>query len=254
MSRRWILGLALVCSSTAWAEPARLGAIRLSDHPERDVLDLPGCEDSENDPVTRLMLRVNDYTAEITTLEVKFHNGDVQSLEVRNRFEPGTESRWIDLSGDARCIAKIRVGGDTNTIGRAPGKQAQVVFWGASGEQAAAISDDDGPLLGMVRLSDHPERDVIDLPACPEGGNHPVREIRLGVQDYAAEIDRVKLVFENGGETIVDVRHRFEPGERSVWKELPGDARCIDKIVVLGDANTIGRRPGKQAEVRFFGR
>jgi len=116
-------------------------------------------------------------------------------------------------------------------------------------------ADEDGAhLLGKLRLSDHPERDVIDLPACPEGGNVPVREVRLGVHDYRAEIDRVRLVFENGTDATVEVRHVFEPGERSVWKELPGDARCIDKIVVLGDANTVGRKPGKQAEVRFFGR
>ena len=120
MSRRWILSAVLVCSSTAWAEPVRLGAIRLSDQPDRDVLELPGCDDSDNDPATRLMLRVNDYTAEITTLEVKFHNGDVQTLEVRNRFEPGTESRWIDLSGDAvgwglNASSNLKIG-DKNTV------------------------------------------------------------------------------------------------------------------------------------------
>jgi hypothetical protein len=254
MSRVPLLIGGLLFAMPAWAEPLRLGAIHLSDHPERDVLVLPGCEDSENDPVTRLMVRVNEYEAEISTLEVKFHNGDVQTLEVRNRFAPGTESRWIDMSGDARCIAQIRVGGDTNTIGRRPGKQAQVVFWGAAGEQAAAASADEGPFLGRIVLSDHPERDVLDLPACGTDGNHLVREMRLAVAEHVAEIDRVKLVFENGGETIVDVRHRFEPGESSVWKELPGEARCIDKIIVLGDANTIGRTPGKQAVVKFFGR
>lgn len=268
MSKSWCVGFALFVSLPALAEPVRLGSVRLSDAPDRDVVALPGCDDSDNDPVTHLQMRVNDFEAEVHTLEVKFQNGDVQTLEVRNKFEPGSESRWIDLAGPARCIAQIRIGGDSNTIGRAPGRQAQIVFWGNVGEisvgQAlegpeshpvvAVAAAEDPHLLGKIRLSDKPDRDVIDLPACPEGGNVPVREIRLGVQDFRAEIDRVRVVFENGTDTTVEVRHVFEPGERSVWKELPGEARCIDKIIVLGDANTVGRRPGRQAEVRFFGR
>lgn len=266
MRRSWLVGLTLLVGSTAWAEPVRLGAVRLSDAPDKDVVALPGCDDSENDPVTHLKIRVNDFGAEINDLEVKFHNGETQNVEVRHRFEPGSDSRWIDLRGDARCIAKIRVLGDSNTFGRAPGRQAQVVFWGATGPDvadapapvatavAAAVDDGDRDFLGKVRLSDHPDRDVVDLPACPSEGNRPVREVKLAVRDFQAEIDRVRIVFENGTDTIVEVRHRFEAGESSAWKELPGEARCIDKIVVLGDADTIGRRPGRQAEIRFFGR
>lgn len=114
----------------AGVEVGRLGAVRLTDAKDRDRLDLPKCAGTANEPVNRLKVRVNDHPAQIDRLVVTFHNGGAQTLNLRKRFAAGSESVWHDLRGPARCIASIRITGDTDSIGRRPGKQAQVVFWG----------------------------------------------------------------------------------------------------------------------------
>ena len=132
---------ALFCwAGTAQAGPVRkavaaaggvvLGQVKLGDAKDRDVVALPPCKTAANVKVTKLRVVAKNYQAEINRLKVTYYNGQDQVLNVRETFRPGTDSRWIDLNGDARCIKKITIVGDTNTIGWKPGKQATIVFRG----------------------------------------------------------------------------------------------------------------------------
>lgn len=133
-----IVLLALAFSSVAAAKPrtapaldvVRLGDVDLRDAKDWDRINLGPCRGTANVKVTKLGVRVTKHPAQIDKLGVEFWNGEKQELTVRHRFTPGSESRWIDLSGEARCIKSIRIIGDTDSIGWRPGKQAQVAFWG----------------------------------------------------------------------------------------------------------------------------
>ena len=121
----------LACASPAPAEPGvLLGAVRLAEGKDRDVVRLPPCRSSANRAVRELRLVVDLHPAELDLLRVVFHNGERQELHVRQHFGAGDGSRWMDLRGPRRCIQRIVVVGDTDTPGWRPGKQARVSFWG----------------------------------------------------------------------------------------------------------------------------
>ena len=124
---------ALFSSLPASAGPqvgVKLGSVQLTDAKDKDVVILPPCKVSSNRKVSKLSLRVTRYSAEIDSLKVVYQNGDKQMLSVKDHFAPNATSRWIDLEGDARCISKIVVKGDTNSRLFRPGKQAKITFFG----------------------------------------------------------------------------------------------------------------------------
>ena len=96
--------------------PVKFGHVFLKDAKDRDAIVLPACKVSSNKRVSKLGFRVKRYNAEIDHLKVVFHNGDQQVLNVKDHFKRNSTSRWIDLNGDQRCIAKIVVKGDTDTV------------------------------------------------------------------------------------------------------------------------------------------
>ena len=192
------------------------------------------------------------YQAEIDRLKVVYHNGQEQILAVRDTFKPGTTSRWIDLSGEARCIQKIVVIGDSDTRGHRPGKQSRVAFWGLSNTAASPAASH--TVLGRVRLGDAKDRDVVNLPPCKTSTNTAVRKLKVVAKKHQAEIDKLKVVYQNGQQQVLNVRDTFRVGTDSRWIDLAGEARCIDKIIVIGDTNSFGWRPGKQAELVFHGK
>ncbi|MEE2744480.1 MAG: hypothetical protein VYD54_11255 [Bdellovibrionota bacterium] len=112
-----------------------------------------------------------------------------------------------------------------------------------------------GFFLGSVSLTDRKDVDVIHLRSCRTRSNRPVSQIKLKVKKVPAEIDRLKVIFQNGGQQEIYVRDHFKPFSESRWIDLRGQRRCIKKIIVRGDADT-WRRTGfrKQAKVLFFGR
>ena len=109
-------------------------------------------------------------------------------------------------------------------------------------------------VLGVASLTDGKDRDVIHLRKCRLSPNRPVSEIQLRVKQFAAEIDHLKVEFQNGGKQVLHVKDHFYPGTHSRWMDLKGSKRCIKKIVVIGDADTFGWTPFKQAKVLFLGR
>jgi hypothetical protein len=245
------LGL-LAVAPLASAGEVRLGVVHLTDAPDRDVLVLPPCESSANKAVSRLKVAVEERSADIRDLDVWFHNGDHQNLEVREVFQAGSTSRWIDMAGDARCIKKIKIMGDTNTPRRG-GKQARVTFFGDAPGVDRPEALEEGIILGRMHLTDALDRDVVDLPPCDDSANRPVTRIRAKVRLYPAQVDRLRVVFQNGEDAELQVNEHFAAGHLSRWLDLPGEARCIDKIILVGDTDSIGRRPGKQAEIVFIG-
>jgi len=255
--------LALALLATPLAAQAAPGATRLADVSLRDAKDwdlvrLPPCSSPRNVLVTSLGVRVTRHPARINRLKVTFYNGSEQVLDVRHRFAPGSESRWIDLDGAARCIRTIRIIGDTDSIGWRPGKQARVAFFGkgpgAGPVRTVTTGSAELGRLGSVRLRDAKDWDALRLPACAGSANEPVNSLKIRVNDHPAQIDRLVVSFQNGGSQEIPLRKRFGAGSESIWHDLRGPARCINSIRIVGDTTSLGWRPGKQAEVVFWGR
>ena len=78
---------------------------------DRDRINFANCR---ND-VSRIKLKVRGAPAEIESVVVRFGNGSVQRLPVRDFFKRGSESRWIDVPGKERCVRSITIVGDSQS-------------------------------------------------------------------------------------------------------------------------------------------
>jgi hypothetical protein len=136
MIRVLVLGLALLSGVQAFAYPGYgpgrevfLGDTWLTQR-ENDVdwIRVNDCRDGAWDrDLVAVRVEVRNVQAEIESLVVRFGNGERQPLYVRERFAPGTSSRWIDLDGGRRCIREIRVVGDAEGYGP---RQARIAVYG----------------------------------------------------------------------------------------------------------------------------
>jgi hypothetical protein len=109
--------------------------------------------------------------------------------------------------------------------------------------------------LGQVNLLDQKDTDVINLPRCMgPGKNALVSQLRFHVKKYGAEIDRLQVVFQNGGRQELMVREHFPKGSSSRWIDLAGPRRCIKRIVVTGDTDSFWNDNRRQSKILFYGR
>lgn len=102
--------------------------------------------------------------------------------------------------------------------------------------------------LGATRLSlVFNETDVIRVQSC----NPLIDRVQMRVQGADVSIQRLVLRFKNGQVDEVDIRSNFKDGESTRWVDLPGSARCVDRIAVIGKS-ALGSsfRP---ALIEFFG-
>ena len=108
--------------------------------------------------------------------------------------------------------------------------------------------------LGSIQVADRTSKDVIRLPVCDGNKNIPVNSIQLKVRKKPVQIDKVKVVYYNGQQQTLTVKKHMKAGEDSRWLDLKGDARCIQKIVFVGDADTKRINSKKQSTVIVAGK
>jgi hypothetical protein len=105
----------LACPLTSQARPSEghlLGKTQLSyAENDRDVLQLGKCP--PNQKISSIKVAVVKGTADIKLLRVRFGNNQTEDLLVRSRINQGSETRWIDLNGNKRCVTTVVVVGDT---------------------------------------------------------------------------------------------------------------------------------------------
>jgi Protein of unknown function (DUF2541) len=99
-------------SQTRPSEGRFLGQTRLSySENDRDIIRLGTCP--PNQRINSLKVAVTQGNADIKLLRVRFGNNQTEDLRVRSRLNQGSETRWIDLNGNKRCVTAIVVVGDT---------------------------------------------------------------------------------------------------------------------------------------------
>jgi hypothetical protein len=107
----------------------RLGETLLSPRGQDvDWLFVNDCRDGSWDrDLVAVRVEVQAVPAEIDSVVLRFGNGQTQWLPIRERFNPWSSTRWVDLDGGRRCIREIRIAGDAEGYGN---RQARVTVWG----------------------------------------------------------------------------------------------------------------------------
>lgn len=107
---KWPVVLGMLLGATAASAESRLlGSTRLAHHENDTDVVSTSCKPRIN--AVKLTARRGDV--EIENVWVRYRNGEVDHLSVRERIAQGSETRWIDLRGGKRCVVAIGVIGDT---------------------------------------------------------------------------------------------------------------------------------------------
>lgn len=79
------------------------------------------------DDVRQIKLKVTDGPLRMYNMKIYFDNGSVQNVELRNRFNAGSESRVIDMDGGLRHLTRIEFWYETRGFARG---KSRVAVWG----------------------------------------------------------------------------------------------------------------------------
>jgi hypothetical protein len=79
------------------------------------------------DDVRQIKLRVTDGPLRMYNMKIHFDNGSTQDVELRNRFNAGSESRVIDMDGGLRHLTRIEFWYETRGFARG---KSRVAVWG----------------------------------------------------------------------------------------------------------------------------
>lgn len=79
------------------------------------------------DDVRQIKLKVTDGPLRMYNMIIHFDNGSTQSVELRNKFNAGTESRIIDMDGGLRHLTKIEFWYETRGFARG---KSRIAVWG----------------------------------------------------------------------------------------------------------------------------
>lgn len=110
-------------SESAIAEWKFLGDKSVRFGVDRDVIHCGNI----NDDFRQVKLKVTDGPLKMYSLKIYFDNGSEQSVELRNRFAQGSESRIIDLEGGLRRLSKIEFWYETKGFIKG---RSRVAVWG----------------------------------------------------------------------------------------------------------------------------
>ncbi len=79
------------------------------------------------DDVRQIKLKVTDGPLRMYNMKIHFDNGTVQNVELRNRFNAGSESRVIDMDGGLRHLTRIEFWYETRGFARG---KSRIAVWG----------------------------------------------------------------------------------------------------------------------------
>jgi hypothetical protein len=186
-----------------------LGSAQIGTRLERDVIEVGRREGR----FSALGFTVSGSDVRIEDLRVIYVGGEVDELKVRELLKDGTRSRPIDLPGRGQFIQRIEV------TYRAPGA-VKIEFFGEKKREAQWQE------LGCQRVGFLEDNDVIRV-GKREGA---FRALKLTVRDAKLRLDRIRVVFGDGGAQNFDVRAAIPEGAETRPLDLDGRRRTIDRI------------------------
>jgi len=122
--------LVLIALAAGFAPPAAarggwelLGERVVTDRVDHDTIVVTRAEGT----FKALQIRVHQRPVQFRSLKLHFANGDVQSVELRDRIPAGGKSRVIDVEGGDRVIRSVELVYDAQALG---GRTAKVRVFG----------------------------------------------------------------------------------------------------------------------------
>jgi hypothetical protein len=101
----------------------RLGNTTVNDKVDRDTIAVT----ARRGDFKAIQLRVFERDVQFREVVIRFGNGSLQNVGLRNVIQAGGHSRVIDIDGADRVIRAIELVYDAQSLG---GKRARVEVWG----------------------------------------------------------------------------------------------------------------------------
>lgn len=229
----------LLMMSSLQAEAAEfLGQARIDNWQGSDMVTVSKCG------ITHIQMQVIGNDLRVENLNVQYGNGRWDRLNVRERFNKGSSSRWIDLNAGARCVSRIYIDAQTNN-GFRPSK---INFYGLrNGNNGPGWPGDDDEdendfpnqprVLAQTTLKAWGDRDSV-----PVNNGCGIRKVKVKMTRDGGVIDTLRLFFGNGRHQDMPAGGRYNKGESTQWMDLNGNRRCITDVMVIGSSNIFGRK------------
>jgi hypothetical protein len=187
-----------------------LGSAQIGTRLERDVIDVGRREGR----FQSIGFTVSNGDARIETLKIVYGGGASEELPVREVFKSGTRSRPIDLAGRGGAfIERIEI------MYRAFGP-VKIDFFGEKRREAQWQN------LGCKGVGFLDAKDVIRV-GRREGA---FSAIKLQVSDAKLRLQRLRVVFADGGSQTYDVRSVIPAGAETRPLDLDGRRRVIERV------------------------
>ncbi len=190
-----------------------IGEAKIVPRVERHVIDI----DPEAGRVGRIGLKIQDSDIELIDVEIRYLNGEKQTVPMRQVIKAGGQSTVIELTGEARRIENVAV----SYIPRGPvklslfGEPARRLRPGARWEP-----------LGCQKVGFLDDKDVIRVGR--DDGRF--RAIKLTVDGNKVRLVRLRVVYANGQAEDLAVRTVIPEGTETRPFELTGRRRGIERI------------------------
>jgi hypothetical protein len=190
-----------------------LGSAQIGTRLERDVIEVGRREGR----FKTIAFTVTGGDAQIEDLKVIYGNGEADQVRVREVIKAGSRSRPLDIPGrGGQFIQRIEV------AYRAAGP-VKIDFYGEKVRMpppAAWVE------LGCQRVGFLDSKDTIRV-GRREGA---FRALKLQVSESKLRLQKIRVVFGDGGTQVLDVRAVIPAGSETPPIDLDGRRRIIDRI------------------------
>ena len=122
-----VLALTLIPMIASANRVEFLGSTAIGNRPDYDVVPVHSCGFGD-ETVAALRIAVRRDAIRIDYLEVEYGNGQSDQLHIREYFQRGTSSQWLDLPGAGRCVRNVKIYAQSRPDFR--GHQSLVEIWG----------------------------------------------------------------------------------------------------------------------------
>jgi len=132
---RSVLAIGLLAAhALAWADPKgpselRFGEVRISDLPGQDVMRLPNCEGTWNEPVQRLIIEVRGADAYVYDIALRDEHGDTRVVSVRDTLKARQLAHFVEV-GAPMCVTHLEFLPDPDIPQRSARNQPVVTVTG----------------------------------------------------------------------------------------------------------------------------
>jgi len=240
-----MVGSVFASSNLFAQEWERLGTRKVDFGAEKDIISC-----AHEGRFTALKLDVTDGNLEMYNVKVTFGDGSSFSPETRIEFKQGSESRTLDLPGEARVIRKVEFW-YRSELKR--GRATIHLFGKHAGESTPPPQKDPKDRFsGWTHLGSRTVDFGIDKDVLNTTGDGPFTSFRLEVEDGDLVLYDIVVTFGNGERFSPPTRLEFDENSRTRDVDLPGKGRKITKIEFYYKSKR-GGAPGK-GTVHVYGK